>query len=60
MAAQFARLAKNISSPVNEIAFNELLNQTTSDMGVVERIIAVMELITTAIHSRLKTMSTTP
>lgn len=37
-AIQFARLAKNISSPMNEIAFDALVSQTASDMAAAEKL----------------------
>jgi hypothetical protein len=35
---QFARLAKSMSSPTNEIAFDALVNQTASDMTSAEKL----------------------
>lgn len=35
---QFARLAKNISSPMNEIGFDVLVSQTASDMTAAEKL----------------------
>jgi len=37
-AVQFARLAKSISSPMNEIAFDVLVNQTASDIMAAEKL----------------------
>ena len=35
---QFARLAKGMSSPMNEIAFDVLVNQTAGDMMAAEKL----------------------
>jgi hypothetical protein len=37
-AIQFARLAKSISSPMNEISFDALVSQTASDMVAAEKL----------------------
>ena len=37
-AVQFARLAKSISTPINEIAFDSLVSQTASDMMAAEKL----------------------
>jgi hypothetical protein len=37
-AVQFARLAKSISSPMNEIGFDALVGQTASDMMTAEKL----------------------